>query len=185
MQPEKAHSRRGGTALSSRPQGRAKRPAALTAPAAKGSFRVYRAGPVVTLSRMSEIAEFVKHGAAKVTPALLEETVRKLPLWKAGFTQIDAPELPHLRRQLEFLADVVEDVHGGANPNLPYHALAAAVFALQYAADEFDLIPDAVEGVGRADDSSVVRAALIMHEKAFSAAATTMGRDWASITTDP
>lgn len=148
-------------------------------------FPIYRAGAVATLTRMSEIAEFVKHGAAKVTPALLEETVRKLPLWKAGFTQINAPELPHLGRQLEFLADVVEDVHGGTYADLPYHALAAAVFALKYAADEFDLIPDAVEGVGRTDDSSVVRAALIIHEKAFSEAATTMQRDWASITTDP
>jgi uncharacterized membrane protein YkvA (DUF1232 family) len=131
---------------------------------------------------MSEIAEFVKHGAARVTPAMLEETVRKLPLWKAGFTQIEAPNLPHLSRQLEFLADVVEDVYGGANKHLPYHALAAAVFALKYAADEFDLIPDNLEG-GRADDSSVVRAALILHEKAFAKCAESMGRDWNAITT--
>ncbi|MCP5520498.1 MAG: hypothetical protein H7A46_02975 [Verrucomicrobiales bacterium] len=132
---------------------------------------------------MSEIAEFVKHGAARVTPATLEETVRKVPMWKAGFTQIEADQFPHIGAQLDFLANVVEDFHGGALKDLPYTALAAAVFALKYAADEFDLIPDRTQGVGRADDSSVVRAALIMHERAFARCASNMGHDWNAITT--
>lgn len=135
------------------------------------------------LARMSEIAEFVKHGAGQVTPATLEETIRKLPLWKAGFTQIEAPEFPHLSAQLELLVDAVEDVYEGAYKHLSYHALAAAVFALKYAADEFDLIPDSNTRLGRADDSSVVRAVLILFEKGFAAYATAQGRDWASITT--
>jgi uncharacterized membrane protein YkvA (DUF1232 family) len=132
---------------------------------------------------MSDIADFVKHGAARVTPATLEETVRKVPMWKAGFTQIEADQFPHLGAQLNFLANLVEDFHGGALKELPYTALAAAVFALKYAADEFDLIPDHTHGVGRADDSSVIRAALIMHERAFATCARETGHDWNSITT--
>ncbi|MCP5519734.1 MAG: hypothetical protein H7A45_21045 [Verrucomicrobiales bacterium] len=134
---------------------------------------------------MSEIVEFVKHGAMRVTPATLEETVRKLPLWKAGFTQIDAPDFPHLNVQLELLVDAVEDVYGGAYRRLPYCALAAAVFALKYAAQEYDLIPDSNARIGRADDSSVVRAALILFERAFAEYAESQGRAWGNITTKP
>lgn len=131
---------------------------------------------------MSEIAEFVKHGAARVSLAVLEDTVRRLPMWKAAFSQIDAEAFPHLIHQLEFLADVVEDFHAGLLKELPYEALAAAVFALRYAAQENDLIPDHL-AMGRADDSSVVRAALILHEKAFRACAEKLNRNWAAITT--
>ena len=147
------------------------------------AFPVYTGGPIASLTGMSEIAEFVKHGAARVTPVTLEETVRKVPMWKAGFTQMETPEFPHLAAQLDFLANVVEDFHGGTLKDLPYTALAAAVFALKYAADEFDLIPDHNQGVGRSDDSSVARAALIMYERAFARCASAMGRDWNIITT--
>jgi len=63
---------------------------------------------------MSDIAEFVQSGAAKVAPKTLEELMRELPLWKSEFAQIHTPRFPHLVRQLEFLADLVEDVYDGA-----------------------------------------------------------------------
>jgi hypothetical protein len=47
--------------------------------------------------------------AAHVTPRVIENVVRHLPLWKVEFTQINAPKFPHLVDQLEFLADAVED----------------------------------------------------------------------------
>ena len=46
-------------------------------------------------------------------------------------------------------------------------------------------IPDSVGVLGRADDSSVARAVLILHEKAFAAYAEAQGRDWAEITSQP
>jgi len=58
---------------------------------------------------MSEIMEYVKHGASLITPSVMEKVLRKLPLWKAEFAQINAPHYPHLVNQLEFLADAVED----------------------------------------------------------------------------
>lgn len=111
--------------------------------------------------------------------------MRKLPLWKAEFTQIEAPTFPHLVDQLEFLADAVEDTAEGAYKELPYCALGGAVFALLYAHRTVDLIPDYRVQVGRADDSSVVRAVLIQHEKAFSKYAETRGLDWRRITSNP
>lgn len=131
---------------------------------------------------MPEIVDFVNRGAAQITPRLVETLLRKLPLWKAEFTQIQAPKFPHLVRQLEFLANLVEDVAEGAYKDLPYPALAAAVFALIYAHRKVDLIPDSLGDLGRADDSSVVRAVLIQHEKALAKYAASQGLDWGRIT---
>jgi uncharacterized membrane protein YkvA (DUF1232 family) len=134
---------------------------------------------------MPEIVEYVNRGAAQMSPAVVESLLRKLPLWKAEFTQIHAPKYPHLVTQLEFLADAVEDCADGTYKELPYLAFAGAAFALAYAHKREDFIPDDTAGIGRADDSSVVRAVLIQHEKAFAKYAASQGRDWAQITSNP
>src|SRR5271154_2065804 len=107
---------------------------------------------------MSEIAKFVNNGSAGITPALAEKVMRHLPQWKLEFTQISAPKFPHLVDQLEFLADAVEDAIEGAYKDLPFVALAQAVFALIYAHKKTGVIPVSIAELGRADDSSVVRA---------------------------
>ena len=134
---------------------------------------------------MSEIASYVVHGAAQITPSTLEKVLRNLPLWKVEFTQINAPHFPHWVNQLEFLADAVEDVAEGAYKDLPYSALASAVFAITYAHKKTDIIPDHIASVGYADDSSVARAVLILHEKAFARYAEVMNFNWATITSKP
>ena len=134
---------------------------------------------------MPEIADYVTHGARLITPAVVENVLRKLPLWKAEFAQIAAPGYPHLVDQLEFLANAIEDFAEGAYKDLPYSALAAAVFALTYAHNKADIIPDDLTETGRADDSSVVRAVLIMHEKAFAKYAATQNIEWGRITSKP
>jgi uncharacterized membrane protein YkvA (DUF1232 family) len=134
---------------------------------------------------MGEFAEFVNHGSALVTPRMVDQILRQLPLWKVEFTQINAPKFPHLVNQLEFLADAVEDFAEGAYKDLPYTAMAQAVFALMYAHKKMDIIPDPLPSYGRADDSSVVRAVLIQNEKAFALYATSQGFDWSRITSQP
>jgi uncharacterized membrane protein YkvA (DUF1232 family) len=131
---------------------------------------------------MSEIAKFVNHGAASITPALAEKVLRHLPQWKLEFTQIHAPKFPHLVDQLEFLADAVEDAVEGAYKDLPYTAVAQAVFALIYAHKKTGIIPGLQADGGRADDSSVVRAVLIQNEKDFAIYAGKQGVDWRQIT---
>ena len=108
-----------------------------------------------------------------------------MPQWKLEFTQINAPKFPHLVNQLEFLADAVEDAVEGAYKDLPYAAVAQAVFALLYAHKKTSLIPESILDMGRADDSSVVRAVLIQNEKAFAIYAGTQGADWRKITNQP
>jgi len=134
---------------------------------------------------MPEIVEYVNRGARLITPAVVEKVLRKLPLWKAEFTQIQAPKYPHLVDQLEFLANAVEDSAEGAYKDLPYSALAAAVFALTYAHKKVDVIPDYIHESGRADDSSIVRAALIQHERAFAQYAAANNLEWSRITSKP
>jgi uncharacterized membrane protein YkvA (DUF1232 family) len=134
---------------------------------------------------MSEFAAYVNHGASLVTPRVVEQVLRQLPLWKMEFTQIRAPKFPHLVDQLEFLADAVEDAAEGAYKDLPFYAVAQAVFALTYAHKKVDVIPDLIPNLGRADDSSVVRAVLIQNEKWFGKYAAERGMNWAKITSQP
>lgn len=134
---------------------------------------------------MSEIAKFVNNGAASITPGIAEKVLRQLPQWKLEFTQIQAPLFPHLVDQLEFLANAVEDAAEGAYKELPYTAIAQAVFALIYAHKRVGVIPDSILNLGYADDSSVVRAVLIQNEKVFAIYAGTQGTDWQRITSQP
>jgi len=134
---------------------------------------------------MSEFAAYVNHGASLVTPRVVEQVLRQLPIWKVEFTQIRAPKFPHLVDQLEFLADAVEDSAEGAYKDLPFYAVAQAVFALTYAHKKVDVIPDLIPNLGRADDSSVVRAVLIQNEKWFGKYAAERGMNWAKITSQP
>src|SRR3981081_2512315 len=134
---------------------------------------------------MSEIVNFVNRGAAAITPAIMEKVLRQLPQWKLEFTQIYAPLFPHLVDQLEFLADAVEDTAEGAYKDMPYIAFAQAVFALIYSHKKVGIIPDTVLNLGRADDSSVVRAVLIQNEKVFATFAASQDLDWSKITSEP
>jgi uncharacterized membrane protein YkvA (DUF1232 family) len=134
---------------------------------------------------MPEIAAYVNHGASLITPAVMQQLLRKLPLWKAEFAQIHAPKFPHLVDQLEFLADAIEDFAEGVYKDLPFVAAAQAMFALMYAHNKVDIIPDFVANFGRADDSSIVRAVLIQNEKAFSKYAAARNFDWGMITSSP
>src|SRR5260370_32356589 len=116
---------------------------------------------------MSEFAAYVNHGASLITPRLVEQVLRQLPLWKVEFTQINAPRFPHLVDQLEFLANAVEDFAEGAYRELPFCALDQPVFALIYAHKKVDDLPDMLPNLRSANNSSKVRTVLIQNENAF------------------
>jgi uncharacterized membrane protein YkvA (DUF1232 family) len=118
---------------------------------------------------MAEIAKFVHRNAATITPRVVKNLHKKLPFLKLKFADINDKNYPHLSDQLEFLADLIEDVAEGVEEEVPYTTVAAAAFALVYAHREMDLIPDSVPEYGHADDSAVVRAVLIENEKVLTA----------------
>jgi hypothetical protein len=134
---------------------------------------------------MAEIVEFLNRGAASITPMVVENVLRALPQWKLEFTQIYEPLFPHLGGQLDFLANAVEDFAEGAYKELPFFAIAQATFALIYSHKKVGIIPDSVLNLGRADNSSLVRAVLIQNEKAFAIFAATQDIDWSKITSQP
>ncbi|MBI4657536.1 MAG: hypothetical protein HY735_01595 [Verrucomicrobia bacterium] len=134
---------------------------------------------------MSEIVKFVHRGMSRITPKVLKGIHKKLPFLKVEFATINAPKFPHLVDQLEFLADVVEDFAEGAAEEVPYVAAASAVFALAYAHRQYDLIPDSDPQFGHADDSAVVRAVLIEHERVLEDYAAKHAINWTKITVKP
>jgi len=134
---------------------------------------------------MAEIANLVYRGTSAITPNILKGVHKKLPFLKLKFTEFDDPAFPHLTDQLEFLADVVEDFAEGVEDDLPYATAAASVFALLYAHRHLDLVPHAVPETELADDSAVVRAVLVEHEKVFAAYADRHKMKWDAITVDP
>ena len=134
---------------------------------------------------MPEIVKFVNNGAVSITPAIADKVVHLLPQWKLEFTQINAPKFPHLVDQLEFLTAAVEDAVEGVYKDLPFVAIAQATFAVLYAHKKMGIIPDSLLDLGRADDSSVVRAVLIQNEKAFGIYAASQGIDFKKITSQP
>lgn len=120
-----------------------------------------------------------------VTPTLVDKVLRNLPLWKVEFTQLGSPLFPHLPKQLEFLADAVEDFAEGADKELPYLAGAQAAFALMYVHRKTGIIPGTLPAMAKVDNSSVVRAALIQNEKAFAEYAKRHAIEWATVTSKP
>jgi uncharacterized membrane protein YkvA (DUF1232 family) len=134
---------------------------------------------------MAEIAKFVDRGASMITPNILEGVHKKLPYLKLKFTEINDPAYPHLMDQLEFLANVIEDFAEGVEQDLPYMTAAAAAFAVIYAHRQFDLIPDQIPENGYSDDSAIVRAVLIVHEKVLAAYAARHKMNWDTISVKP
>ncbi len=130
---------------------------------------------------MSEIAEFLHHGAEQITPKILERIHKKLPALKLEFAEIDAPKYPHLTEQLEFLAGVVEDYIEGADDTLPLVAVAEAAYGLVYAHRQLGLIPNHLPHIGHADESSIVRAILIENERVLSEYAERHDIDWVTV----
>jgi len=134
---------------------------------------------------MPEVARFVHRGAAQITSKILKGIHKKLPMLKVEFSQINAPKYPHLVEQLEFLANVVEDYVDGVDAELPLVTVASAAFALVYAHRQTDLIPDQNAEFGFADDSAVVRAVLIEHEKVLGDYASRHRLNWTRVTVKP
>ena len=130
---------------------------------------------------MGEIVKFVHNGAGKITPKILKGIHKKLPMLKLEFAGLHDAQYPNLTDQLSFLTNLIEDFAEGEADEIPFVTIANAAFALVYAHRQTDLIPDTVPEFGHADDSAVVRAVLIEHEKVLADYAAKQGRIWEPI----
>jgi uncharacterized membrane protein YkvA (DUF1232 family) len=116
---------------------------------------------------MNEFHDFVLRGGQRVSGAAINAFNSKIPFLKVKAETMAAPEAPHLRDQVLFLARYVEDVLDGVHACADRPAIAEAVFALGYLLRDVDIIPDSVPGMGYSDDSAVIRAVLLAHPEEF------------------
>jgi uncharacterized membrane protein YkvA (DUF1232 family) len=84
---------------------------------------------------------------------------------------------PRLARQLEFLEEIV----GADGAQLTALVRREAAFALAYATNEQDLIPDTTPGIGYADDEAVAEAVISRHAETFARYCAARGPEWASL----
>ena len=97
---------------------------------------------------VESISDYVEWRAAQFTLERLAELRTDLPLLKVQFAVISVPQFPHLRQQLKLLADFFEDTADGVFPAGSDASRKETAFALRYAAQEIDIIPDFVPEIG-------------------------------------
>jgi uncharacterized membrane protein YkvA (DUF1232 family) len=116
---------------------------------------------------VESITDYVEWRAAQLTPEHLAELRTDLPLLKIQFAVIAVPQFPHLQQQLKLLTDFFEDTADGVFPSGSDASRKETAFALRYAAQEIDIIPDFVPEIGYADDSLIARTVLSRHQDIF------------------
>jgi len=134
---------------------------------------------------MAEIVDFVNRGALAITPAIVEKC---FGIFRNGNWNLPRFTNRYFRTSWTNSSSsltAIEDTAEGAYKDLPYAAFSQSVFALLYAHKKVGIIPDTVLNLGRADDSSVVRAVLIQNEKAFAIYAASQDLEWSRITSEP
>lgn len=106
--------------------------------------------------------EQLKNGARKVNLETLDDILKKREEIEKKF-KANGP-LGRFISDLKLLFGVVQDYAKGEYREIPWLSLAAIVAALVYVVNPFDLIPDAIAGIGLVDDALVVTACLKMVE---------------------
>lgn len=107
--------------------------------------------------------EFVKEGAQKVTENDIETVVTKSEDIEEKF-KARGP-LKRFIEDYRVLKELIRDYRGGRYRQALYGTIAAAVFALLYVLNPFDLLPDVLPFIGVLDDASVITACLMLIER--------------------
>ena len=107
--------------------------------------------------------EFIKEGAEKITEKDVEKVVDKSEEIKEKF--VSRGPLKRFIEDGKLLIALIKDYRASKYRQVPYGIIAAAVFALLYVFNPFDLVPDVLPFVGAVDDATVIGACLLMMEK--------------------
>jgi uncharacterized membrane protein YkvA (DUF1232 family) len=107
--------------------------------------------------------EFVKEGAEKITDKDVEKVVDKSEEIKQKF--VSRGPLKRFIEDAKLLIALIKDFRASRYRQVPYGIIAAAVFALLYVFNPFDLVPDVLPFVGAVDDATVIGACLLMMEQ--------------------
>lgn len=107
--------------------------------------------------------EFVKEGAEKITDKDVEKVVDKSEEIKQKF--VSRGPLKRFIEDAKLLIALIKDYRASRYRQVPYGIITAAVFALLYVFNPFDLVPDVLPFVGAVDDATVIGACLLMMEQ--------------------
>jgi uncharacterized membrane protein YkvA (DUF1232 family) len=107
--------------------------------------------------------DFVKKGSRTVSEDDVHDVVEKADAIEKRFSK-EGP-LGRLVDDGRLLLALVKDYWRREYRHLPYWTLSAVVFTLLYIANPFDLVPDALPGVGLIDDAAVLSVCLLMVEQ--------------------
>ena len=110
--------------------------------------------------------EFVKEGAQKVTEKDIQKVVTKSEEIEEKF-KARGP-LKRFIEDYRVLKELIKDYRGGRYRQALYGTITAAVFALLYVFNPFDLLPDVLPFIGVLDDASVITACLMLIERDLS-----------------
>lgn len=133
----------------------------------------------------SDFENLVLEGSQKITPGQIAQFEDKLPMLLARVNDLDLPDQPNFRSQVQFLVRYVEDCLDGKFVPEDVSALAQAIFALMYFDNAVDVIPDMVPKLGLSDDSAVVRVVLLRHGTEFARYGEFSGHAFELVPLDP
>jgi uncharacterized membrane protein YkvA (DUF1232 family) len=136
--------------------------AAPKAPAKRAA--VPARGRRVPLLRASDVRTILQDLTATVAPGDVADLLELEAMLRERAAKLKAPQLALLRTQLDFALAVLRDHQDGACPQIPYSTISLLTAGVCYFADEMDVIPDFLPGVGRLDDAVVMAMAFEMAE---------------------
>ena len=105
----------------------------------------------------------IKDGAQNVTEKDVENVINKSEEIQKKFSA--KGPLSRFIEDGQLLISIVKDYWSGTYRQIPYGAIASAVFTLIYVLNPFDLVPDMLPLIGQLDDVAVMGACLILVEQ--------------------
>jgi uncharacterized membrane protein YkvA (DUF1232 family) len=134
------------------------------------AYRAYAAREGIDLVRFVERGgRLLGAGAFSALPGGLAALRGKISLLRRAH--------PRLSRQLEFLASFIES----APADLPEDVRNETAFALHYAVQDNDLLPDAMPGVGHIDDAAITEIVLARQAGIFERHCAAHDIEWAAL----
>ena len=138
------------------------------------AYKTYAAGEGINLER------FVERGGRMLGAKAFSALPGGLAAFREKINPLRSAH-PRLRRQLEFLASFFES----APTNLPEHVRNETAFALLYAVQDNDLLPDDMPDVGHVDDAAVTEIVLTRHAGIFERHCAAHDIEWAALQPEP
>ena len=108
-------------------------------------------------------ADFVEKGSRTVSDEDVQKVVEKADAIEERLNK-EGP-LGRFVEDGQLLLALVKDYWRREYRRVPYWTLAAVAFTLLYIANPFDLLPDALPGIGLVDDAAVLSVCLLMVEQ--------------------